>query len=96
MKVLRLAVVAALLLAPALGEARGLGAGFGPALQAQGPMKQGEPARRGGKEMDGRREGRPPNQDQHRQGRLTDEERRDLHRDLDRANREIYRPRPSR
>jgi hypothetical protein len=27
-------------------------------------------------------------------GRLTDDERRDLHRDLDRANREIYKGRP--
>ena len=33
----------------------------------------------------------PP--DRRRDGRLTDEERRDLHRDLDRASREIYKGR---
>jgi hypothetical protein len=39
---------------------------------------------------DFRRPERPPEQGQRPNGRLTDEERRDLHRDLDRANREIY------
>lgn len=39
---------------------------------------------------DFRRPERPPEQAQRPNGRLTDEERRDLHRDLDRANREIY------
>ena len=32
----------------------------------------------------------PPERGQRGDGRLTEEERRDLHRDLDRANREIY------
>ena len=97
MKVLLLAVVAGNLLLPLLAEARGWGMGFAPALQAQGPMKQAEPPPRGGgRDARGGREGRPPNHDQRQQGRMTDEERRDLHRDLDRANREIYRPRPSR
>ena len=32
----------------------------------------------------------PPARDPRGDGRLTDDERRDLHRDLDRANREIY------
>lgn len=96
MKVLLAVVVAGTLLVPVLAEARGSGMGFAPALQAQGPMKQGEPARGGGRDARGGREGRPPNRDQRQQGRMTDEERRDLHKDLDRANREIYRPRPSR
>ena len=38
---------------------------------------------------DFRRPERPPEQGQRPNGRLTDDERRDLHRDLDRANREI-------
>ena len=33
---------------------------------------------------------------QERPQRLSDDERRDLHRDLDKARREIYKPRPSR
>ncbi len=37
---------------------------------------------------------RPPEQGQRTGGKLTDEERRDLHRDLDRANREIYKGPP--
>jgi hypothetical protein len=84
------------LLVPLLAQERGWGAGFGPALQAQGPMKQAEPPNGGAREWSGRREGRPPDREQRPQGRMTDEERRDLHKDLDRANREIYRPRPSR
>ena len=37
-----------------------------------------------------RRPDQPPDRGQNRDGRMTDEERRGLHRDLDRANREIY------
>jgi hypothetical protein len=57
-------------------------------VQAQGqPMRKGPgPDKRG--EQDKRGE-----HDKRNQGRLTQEERRDLHRDLDRANREIYRRR---
>ena len=40
---------------------------------------------------DFRRPEPPPQPPQRQGGRLTDEERRDLNRDLDRANREIYR-----
>ncbi len=42
---------------------------------------------------DGRRSERPPDRDPRRDGRMTDEERRDLRRDIDRANREIYKGR---
>jgi hypothetical protein len=89
-------VVAGSLLVSPLAEAGGWGMGFAPALQAQGPMKHGDAQRGRGRDPRGGRETRPPNRDDRRQGRMTDEERRDLHRDLDRANREIYRPRPSR
>jgi hypothetical protein len=34
--------------------------------------------------------GKRPERDKRHHGRLTEQERRDLHRDLDRANREIY------
>ena len=39
------------------------------------------------------RNSQPPPDRGQRDGRLTDQERRDLHRDLDRANREIYKDR---
>lgn len=41
-------------------------------------------------QQDFRRPEQPPERGQRGDGRLTDEERRGLHRDLDRANREIY------
>jgi len=47
-------------------------------------------------QRDFRRGERPPERDKRGDGRLTDEERRDLRRDIDRANREIYKRRPSR
>lgn len=80
-------VVACALLAPPLAHARDWGAGFRPQLQAQGlqPGKK-DP----GQHPRGDREKRPMPDKDHR-GRLTQEERRELHRDLDRANREIYR-----
>jgi hypothetical protein len=84
--------VAGTLLVPPLAEAGGWGVGFAPVLQVQGPMKQGDAQRGRGQEPRGGREARPPNRDDRRQGRMTDEERRNLHKDLDRANREIYLP----
>ncbi len=39
---------------------------------------------------------RQPDREQRAHGRLTDEERRQLHRDLDKANRELYRRRSDR
>jgi|SRR5688572_27758295 len=90
------------LLAPPLAGAQRWGAPYGPAFQAQGSVKKGDGGGRdyrGGR--DGRdardgRDGRAPQRDERQQGRMTDEERRGLHQDLDRANREIYRPAPRR
>jgi hypothetical protein len=42
---------------------------------------------------DPRREQRRPERDDRRSGAMTDEERRGLHQDLDKANRELYRRR---
>lgn len=86
MKWLPLIVVAGALLLPPHAQARDWGRGFSPVLQAQGervkkgpgPQQRGERARKG-------------EHDKRHQGRLTEEQRRGLHRDLDRANREIYR-----
>lgn len=44
-------------------------------------------------QQDFRRGERPPERDKRGDGRLSDEERRDLRRDIDRANREIYKGR---
>jgi len=80
-------VMACALLAPPLALARDWGSGFRMQSQTQGGQAgkkyPGRPPR-------GERENRPMPDKDHR-GRLTQEERRDLHRDLDRANREIYR-----
>ena len=85
MKALLLAAVVGTLLLSPLADARDRFAGFG--MQAQGEaMKKGP----GGQPPRGERDKRGGRDKQH-QGRLTEEQRRDLHRDLDRANREIYR-----
>ena len=99
------------LLAPPLAEAQRWGSPYGPGVQAQGPGKRGDGGGRdyrGGRDgrdgrdardgRDGRdgRDARFPQRDERQQGRMTDEERRGLHQDLDRANREIYRPVPRR
>ena len=94
MKRLLMAATAGALLFAAFADARDWRPGFGAVLQAQGQdqdrhMKKGPP----GKFQRGR-EFRKTERDEHRKGRLTEEERRELHRDLDRANREIYRPHP--
>jgi hypothetical protein len=85
-KRLILSAVAGALLVPPVAIAGDWRPGFGAYLQAQGqPVKKGPgPYQRG--DRDKRAE-----HDKRHQGRLTDQERRDLHRDLDRANREIYR-----
>ena len=44
-------------------------------------------------ERDFRRAEQPPDRDPRRDGKLTEEERRGLRRDIDRANREIYKGR---
>src|SRR6185295_17947384 len=86
------------LLAPPFAEAQRWGApyGYGPGVQGQGPKGDGRDAR-GGRDAYGGRDGRdarggrdygrPPQRDERHQGRMTDEERRALHQDLDRANR---------
>ena len=77
-------MVMALLSQPAAAEPRG----FGPRLQAQDQRaRPREPARREQRDM--RRDYRAA-PDRHER-RLTDEERRELRRDIDQANRDIYR-----
>jgi hypothetical protein len=74
--------------------------GYHPRLQGQQQQGKRGPGeyQRGGQDYRRDRDARPP-RDARQPGRMTEEERRDLHRDLDRANREIYRrnpPRPER
>lgn len=86
MKGLLLLVVTCALLVPGGAYARDWRSGFGALVQAQDPPKKKGPERiqRGDQNKRGVQEKR-------NRGRLTQEERRELHRDLDRANREIYR-----
>jgi hypothetical protein len=85
MKVLWTFVAAGLLLAQPAAEARDSRPGAGPRLQAQDqPGKRGAPVQKPERFQRG-------DPDKRKSDRLTQEERRELHRDLDRANREIYR-----
>ncbi len=88
MKKLFLLAVAGALLLPPVADARDWRAGRSAMVQAQGqPMEKGPgPYQRGDRDKRGEQDKRHP-------GRLTQEERRELNRDLDRANREIYRRR---
>ena len=94
MKKLLLAIAVGVLLAPMAAGARD--SSFFPLLQAaQGDYKkgQGQDPRGGQDRRGGQRDAVPPRDGRNQgQGRMTDEERRELHRDIDRANREIYRP----
>lgn len=95
MKMLFLVAAASALLLPAPVDARDWQPGFGARLQAQGQQAKKGP----GQFQRGRRDlqrGERQERDERDQGRLTEEERRELHRDLDRANREIYRRQPPR
>ena len=75
---------AALLAAPAAG-ARDWRQGPGPRMQTQG-----QPVKKGPQQV--RRDGDKRAEHDKRHGnRLTDQERRDLRKDVDRADREIYR-----
>lgn len=87
MKKLYWVIVAAALLAPGIAAARDLRPGFGAGIQEQGTrqMKKTPAQPPQGK---GHQRGE---QFKGHKGRLTEEERRELHRDLERANREIYR-----
>ena len=92
MKVLLGVVVAAIavLSQPATADPRG----FGPWVQAQWQGKRAQPARgpMQREQREPRREQQmAPERDERPRGRLTDEERRELRRDIDQANREIYR-----
>ena len=78
-------IAAGLLLLPPAADARDQRPGARPRLQAQGESVKRAP---GPQRAERAPRGEP---DQRKPGRLTQEERRGLHRDLDRANREIYR-----
>jgi hypothetical protein len=86
-RILFLVAVATALLAPAVSNARDSRPGFGARLQAPGGQdmkKAPSPPMRGerGKRME---------HEKGHKNRLSEQERRELNRDLDRANREIYR-----
>ena len=86
MKILLALMVAFLALLPPAAEARDWPFG-GARMQSQGQPPKGGP----GQPPRGERP-RPPDSDKRTPpGRLSREERRELDRDLDRANREIYR-----
>ncbi len=87
-KLLTLLAVVSMLL-PALADARDWRQGFG--LQERGERLKDGSGQYQRSERDRRRE-----RDERRHERLTDEERRELHRDLDRAHRELYRRKPPR
>lgn len=80
--------VAVALLAPGLAAARDVRPGFGAGVQQQSGQQAkkapGQPPPRGEEHLRGEHV-------KGHKGRLTEEERRELNRDLDRANREIYR-----
>lgn len=84
MKTLLTLIAAGLLLLPPVAEARDSRFDARPRMQAQEQPVKRPPPQRG--------EPRGPRGDPEKgKGRLTQEERRELHRDLDRASREIYR-----
>ena len=89
MKKLFLLSIAGALLLPPVADARDWRAGRSAMVQAQGqPIKKGPGPYQRGENNKQRGE-----HDKRNQNRLTQEERRELNRDLDRANREIYRRR---
>jgi hypothetical protein len=86
-----LILVACLFALPASGQARDWRPAFRMAAEQDGRRQSNDARqyRRNGDERNGERSDR-------RTRRLTEEERRELHRDLDRANRELYRRKPGR
>lgn len=94
-KKLLLVAAASALLLPALADAREWRPGFGARLQAQEQHEKKAPGKFQRGERDWRRDKRQEREERER-GRLTEEERRELHRDLDRARRDIYRRPPPR
>lgn len=100
MKALLGALAIGIMAAAQPAAARPWSGGHAPILQAQDQrMYPRGQERRGQRDMrrdqrDMRREQRmPPERDERAHGRLTDEERQELRRDIDKANREIYRRR---
>lgn len=89
MKNLLTLLAAGLLLSQPAAEARDVRPGGGARLQAQEQQFK----RGGAPQKPDRDRFRRVEPDKRKPGRLTQEERRELHRDLDRANREIYRRR---
>ena len=87
MKRLFLLAVAVVLFVPVLAQARELRPGFGAWLQEQGGRQVKKAP---GQSLRGERHKQGEHEKGHK-GRLTEEERRELNRDLDRADREIYR-----
>jgi hypothetical protein len=86
-KRLFLVAAAVVLFVPALADARDSRPGFGAWVQAQ----EGQQVKKGPSQpLRGERQKQGGHEKGHK-GRLTEEERRELNRDLDRANREIYR-----
>ena len=80
-------LAAALLLMQPAAEARDVRPGARVQAQEQ-PNKRGNNGGNGAQRADRKPRSEP---EQRKPGRLSQEERRELHRDLDRANREIYR-----
>ena len=93
-KLVKILTIAVLVLSAAAAESA-LAAQWrnhgGPRFDVQAPQRQ----RPGGYQRPPQRDYRAPQPQPERRpdGRLTEEERRNLHRDLDRANREIYKGR---
>lgn len=83
-KKLFLMLAAGALLAPRFADTRDWRSGLGVQAQGQPMQKSSEQFQRGARE----KRGGPDKRDK---SKLTEDERRDLHKDLDRANREIYR-----
>ena len=81
-------IAAGLLLAQPAADARDFRPGGGARVQAQDQHKRGGAPRKPDRDRFQRVE-----PEKRKPDRLTQEERRELHRDLDRANREIYRRR---
>ena len=87
---LLLSLLAGALFAPLFADARDWRPGMGVQAQGQPARKSGGQFQRGGNDKRDARDQRD-GRDQRDKSKLTEEERRDLHKDLDRANREIYR-----
>lgn len=94
-KKLLVLIAATALMLPLLAGAADWRPGFRPVLQAERQqMRKGpDQSRRGQREF---QRGEQRKQDERRSNRLTEEERRGLQQDLDRASREIYRRQPPR